>query len=253
MWHGTVKSLPENALPPVNLQADFNSDEGARELIVIDFTFNLKDQTLSQQLYENLIESTRISQHRSTLLKRRYQSFLKLNFDDYWDDRLLELERKKTRSHCALVAARMSRLAQDASLYESSLGFRSYQGQQHKEISGGIGLPTTPTGSSARCFTTSTDAEDTLSNPRAKLESVYPQGQGYNDYIIAPQSVHAPVPAHPEALTGHFRADIKRIIDEFFAPGSDVTTFLDGFVRARRTYHSQQEMSLGFQPQVAPR
>ena len=35
--------------------------------------------------------------------------------------------------------------------------------------------------------------EDTLSNPRTELESVYPQGQGYNDCIIvqSPQSGNA--------------------------------------------------------------
>jgi len=102
-------------------------------------TFNLNDQTLSQQLYENLIESTQIRQSRSALLKRRYQNFLKLSFDDYWEDRLLELERKKARAHCALVAAKTARLAQDASLYESSLGFRSYQGEQ---AAGGTEQPT---------------------------------------------------------------------------------------------------------------
>ncbi|KAK3821624.1 MAG: hypothetical protein J3Q66DRAFT_154282 [Benniella sp.] len=68
---------------------------------------------------------------------------------------------------------------------------------------------------------------------RATLGSVYPQGQGPHDYIIVqpPPSVDAPVPAHPEPQTGDFRAGIKRITDEFFAPGSDVTTFLEDFVR----------------------
>ncbi|KAG0311047.1 hypothetical protein BGZ99_010416 [Dissophora globulifera] len=103
--------------------------------IISALTFNFKDQRLLQKLYENLIESTHSRQSCREILKKQYQSFLKLNFDDYWDDRLLELKRRKTRSHCAIVATRTSRLAaQNASLSESSLGFRSYQGQQHEEI-----------------------------------------------------------------------------------------------------------------------
>ncbi|KAK3811776.1 MAG: hypothetical protein J3Q66DRAFT_403655 [Benniella sp.] len=46
--------------------------------------FNLNDQTLSQQLYENLIESTQIRQSRNAPLKRRYHNFLKLDLGDYW-------------------------------------------------------------------------------------------------------------------------------------------------------------------------
>ncbi|KAK3815348.1 MAG: hypothetical protein J3Q66DRAFT_344412, partial [Benniella sp.] len=49
--------------------------------------------------------------------------------------------------------------------------------------------------------------------------------------VSIPDEVDAPVPAHPEPQTGDFRAGIKRITDEFFAPGSDVTTFLEDFVR----------------------
>ncbi|KAK3811774.1 MAG: hypothetical protein J3Q66DRAFT_442642 [Benniella sp.] len=93
-------------------------------------TFNFMDQTLSQKLYKSLIESTEIKQSRSAVLKRRYNTFLKLNFDDFWADRLVEQERKKTRLNCAVVASKTARLAQDASLYESSLGFRSYQGER---------------------------------------------------------------------------------------------------------------------------
>ncbi|KAK3812091.1 MAG: hypothetical protein J3Q66DRAFT_390536 [Benniella sp.] len=57
------------------------------------------------------------------------------------------------------------------------------------------------------------------------------KGRTIHVIVQPPQSVDAPVPAHPEPQAGDFRAGIKRITDEFFAPGSDVTTFLEDFVR----------------------
>ncbi|KAG0049035.1 hypothetical protein BGZ90_007467 [Linnemannia elongata] len=77
----------------------------------------------------------------------------------------------------------------------------------------------------------------------AKLSSVFdtdlPEGM-INILVRRPPPVHAPVPARgsttlsghlsDESLSSDLRADIKRITDKFFAPGSGVATFLDRFV-----------------------
>ncbi|KAF9198231.1 hypothetical protein BGZ49_001014, partial [Haplosporangium sp. Z 27] len=99
--------------------------------------FNLQDQIHSQRLYEKLIESTQFRQSRRIRLKKKYDVFLKQGLDDYWRDRILSLERSKTRIHSATTAARTARLAQDASLYESSLGFQTCHTQDKDSLQDG--------------------------------------------------------------------------------------------------------------------
>ncbi|KAG0341468.1 hypothetical protein BG000_008968 [Podila horticola] len=91
--------------------------------------FELQDRAYSQLLYSNLTKASDIKLSRRKKLQKQYTSFSKHKLDDYWAARALELERNKTRAHSAVIAARTARLAQTASVYESSLGFHSYQGQ----------------------------------------------------------------------------------------------------------------------------
>ncbi|KAG0045541.1 hypothetical protein BGZ83_009253 [Gryganskiella cystojenkinii] len=115
--------------------------EGTEHVSYTNFVerFELKDRAHSQQLYSNLIKSTRIKQVRKNRLQKLYTTFLKQNLEDYWADRMLMLERSKTRTHSAIIAARTARITQTASVHEASLGYRSYRGQskQHKDAARG--------------------------------------------------------------------------------------------------------------------
>ncbi|KAI1292367.1 hypothetical protein EDD11_008794, partial [Mortierella claussenii] len=108
-------------------------DRGKEHVSYTNFVeeFDLKDRAHSQLLYSNLIEASDIKLSRRKKLRNQYTSFSKHKFDNFWAARTLELERSKTCAHSAITAARTARLAQTASVYESSLGFRSYQ-DQHK-------------------------------------------------------------------------------------------------------------------------
>ncbi|KAG9061201.1 hypothetical protein KI688_007539 [Linnemannia hyalina] len=79
------------------------------------------------QIYENLIESTRLKQARRSKPNKQYTIFSTQKLDDYWTTRMLEFEWGKTRVRSAMIATRTARLTQDMSLYESPLEFHSNQ------------------------------------------------------------------------------------------------------------------------------
>ncbi|KAF9323290.1 hypothetical protein BG006_001596, partial [Podila minutissima] len=87
-----------------------------------------------------------------------------------------------------------------------------------------------------------------LNDPRELLSELFPENPDRNTYIIVqrPPHVHTPVPARVSTplsgylsdnsrpgtpLSGDLRADIKKITDKFFAPGTPITDFLDAYVR----------------------
>ncbi|KAF9120482.1 hypothetical protein BGX30_003138 [Mortierella sp. GBA39] len=112
-----------------------NWKDGIDHVSYISFVekFDLENQEHSQQLYTNLIKSTHIKHARRMRSNKQYSIFLK-HLNQYWSTRLLKLERNKTRVHSATVATRTSRLAQDASVYESSLGFQYSQDEHNDSV-----------------------------------------------------------------------------------------------------------------------
>ncbi|KAF9967076.1 hypothetical protein BGZ73_000711 [Actinomortierella ambigua] len=82
--------------------------------------FKLTDQQNAQMTFEALISSSQLKAWRQQSLKKAYDTFKKHNMRGFWSHRMLEIERRETKTYFDMTATKTARIVQNASLNETS-------------------------------------------------------------------------------------------------------------------------------------
>ncbi|KAF9545311.1 hypothetical protein EC957_011065 [Mortierella hygrophila] len=81
--------------------------------------FKLSDLTDALETYEALINSTNLKTWRQQSLSTAYRTFKNHSLQGFWSNRMLEIERRGTKTNFDIVATKTARIVQNASLDET--------------------------------------------------------------------------------------------------------------------------------------